>query len=179
MSRRSPFYPALSCLGGAAFAILSIGCIEPSLRYVRDAEGKEHIFVPAHWDYRSSYHIPPARLKKIADSYIGTRYKSGGESRAGVDCSGFVCLVFKELNRARLPRSSGKQWKLGNTVSPAQARVGDLIFFRGGMFGTINHVGIYMGDNTFIHASTSSGVIYSSLDDQYYKTHFAGIRRLF
>ena len=100
-------------------------------------------------------------------------------SRSGVDCSGFICLVFKELNGARLPRSSGKLWKLGRVVSPQEARPGDVVFFRGGLFGTINHVGIYMGDNSFIHASSSNGVIYSALDDQYYKKRFAGIRRVF
>jgi cell wall-associated NlpC family hydrolase len=137
------------------------------------------ILVPANWDYRANYQVPAARLKRIADSYLGTRYKSGGMSRSGVDCSGFVCLVFKALNEARLPRSSGKQWKLGRLVSPREARLGDFVFFRGGLFGMVNHVGIYMGDNSFIHASTSSGVIYSTLDDQYYKKHFAGIRRVF
>jgi lipoprotein Spr len=110
---------------------------------------------------------------------LGTRYKRGGENRAGLDCSGFVCRVFRELNGAKLPRSSGKQWKLGRLVSPADARPGDFVFFRGGLFGTVNHVGIYMGGGRFVHASTSNGVIYSSLDDDYYKKHFAGIRRVF
>jgi hypothetical protein len=173
-----PLHPALSCLGGA-IAIFSIGCLEPAVRYVRDADGSTHLYVTTKWDYRTSYHLPLGRLKKIADSYLGTRYKNGGESRAGVDCSGFVCLVFKELNRAKLPRSSAKQWKLGVPVHPSSARPGDFVFFRGGLFGGINHVGIYMGDNTFIHASKSSGVVYSTLDDQYYKSHFAGIRRVF
>jgi lipoprotein Spr len=138
-----------------------------------------HMYVPANWDYRTSYHVPRERLKKIADSYLGTRYKRGGENRAGLDCSGFVCRVFRELNGAKLPRSSGKQWKLGRLVSPADARPGDFVFFRGGLFGTVNHVGIYMGGGRFVHASTSNGVIYSSLDDDYYKKHFAGIRRVF
>ncbi len=178
MSRGAHLCTALSCLGGA-IAIFSLGCLEPSVRYVRDSRGNLRMLVPANWDYRKDYQVPQARLKKIADSYLGTRYKSGGMSRSGVDCSGFVCLVFRELNQANLPRSSAKQWKLGAMVSAQEARPGDFVFFRGGLFGRINHVGIYMGDNSFIHASTSSGVIYSSLDDEYYKKHFAGIRRVF
>ena len=171
-------FRALSCLGGA-IALFSVGCVESSVRYVRDPEGNIRILVPANWDYRKSYKVPYARLKRIADSYLGTRYKRGGMSRRGVDCSGFVCIVFKQLNGARLPRSSGKLWKLGRLISPQRARPGDFIFFRGGVFGTINHVGIYMGDNSFIHASSSSGVVYSTLEDHYYKKHFTGIRRIF
>ena len=178
MIRGGPLCPALSCLG-AAIAIFSLGCLEPSVRYVRDQNGNLRMLVPANWDYRKDYQVPQARLKKIADSYLGTRYKSGGMSRGGVDCSGFVCLVFKELNQANLPRSSGQQWKLGTVVSPDDARPGDFVFFRGGLFGFVNHVGIYMGDNSFVHASTSNGVMYSSLDDGYYKKHFAGVRRVF
>jgi murein DD-endopeptidase / murein LD-carboxypeptidase len=178
MNRRGSLRPAFVYIG-CAIAFFSLGCMEPSVRYIRDPQGGVRMLVPANWDYRTNYQVPVTRLKKIADSYLGTRYKSGGMSRAGLDCSGFVCLVFKELNQARLPRSSGQQWKLGRGVSIADARAGDFVFFRGGLFGMVNHVGIYMGDNSFIHASKSSGVIYSTLDDDYYKKHFAGIRRVF
>ena len=178
MNRRGPVSPVLSCLGGA-IALFSFGCLEPSVRYVRDGEGNMHMFVPANWDYRTSYQVPYPRLKKTADSYLGTKYKNGAMSRAGVDCSGFICLVFKEVSEAKLPRTSGQQWKLGRPVPLDGARPGDFVFFRGGLFGTVNHVGIYMGNNSFIHASSSSGVIYSTLDDHYYQKHFAGIRRVF
>jgi hypothetical protein len=178
MKRHGWLCPALSCMGGA-IALFSWGCLEPSVRYVRDPHGNVRMLVPANWDYRKDYQVPPARLKRIVDTYLGTRYKSGGMSRSGLDCSGFVCLVFKELNGAKLPRSSGQQWKLGTSVSSETALPGDFIFFRGGLFGMINHVGIFMGEKSFIHASTSSGVIYSTLGDEYYKKHFAGIRRVF
>jgi lipoprotein Spr len=165
--------------GSIAFLLIFTGCMEPSVRYSRDSDGTMHIMVPSDWDYRANYKVPEQRLKKIAESYIGTKYKSGGMSRKGLDCSGFVCIVFKELNRAALPRSSGRQWKLGNQVSPDDGRAGDLVFFRGGFWGGINHVGIFMGGNTFIHASSSNGVVYDNLDEEYYKKHFAGIRRIF
>jgi cell wall-associated NlpC family hydrolase len=90
-----------------------------------------------------------------------------------------VFLVFQELIGAAVPRSSGKLWKLGTTVSGFEARPGDLVFFRGGFFNGINHVGIYMGDKTFVHASTTGGVMYDGLDEAYYKKRFAGIRRIF
>ncbi len=171
-------YLPLTFLGGAIVAF-SIGCVEPSIRYVRDPDGKLHMFVPGNWDYRTQYKVPEVKLQKITDAYIGTRYKNGGMDRRGVDCSGFVCLVFSELNHARLPRSSRKQWKIGKLISIGEARPGDFVFFRGGLFGTVNHVGIYMGNNHFIHASSSKGVVYDSLDEEYFQKHFAGIRRIF
>ena len=155
------------------------GCMEPSVRYSRDADGTMHMMVPGNWDYRAYYKVPEARLKKIVDSYLGTRYKNGGTSRKGVDCSGFVFLVFQELAGATMPRSSGKQWKLGTGVAIDEARPGDLVFFRGGIFNGINHVGIYMGNNAFIHASNKNGVMYDTIDEDYYKKRFAGIRRIF
>ena len=159
--------------------LFAVGCMEPSVRYTRDAAGNMHMMVPGNWDYRTQYRVPQTRLKKIADSYLGTRYKNGGTSRKGVDCSGFIFLVFQELAGAKLPRSSGKQWKLGMAVAIDEARTGDLVFFRGGIFNGINHVGIYMGNNTFIHASNKNGVMYDTLDEAYYKKRFAGIRRIF
>lgn len=152
--------------------------MEPAVRYTRDSAGNTHMMVPGNWDYRTQYRVPHTRLKKIADSYLGTRYKNGGTSRKGVDCSGFVFLVFQELASATLPRSSGKQWKMGKGVALGEARAGDLVFFRGGIFNGVNHVGIYMGNNTFIHASNKNGVMYDTLDEAYYKKHFAGIRRI-
>lgn len=159
--------------------LFAVGCMEPSVRYTRDAAGNTHMMVPENWDYRTSYKVPQTRFKKIVDSYLGTPYKNRGTSRKGVDCSGFVFLVFQELAKATLPRSSGKLWKTGRTVESGEARAGDLVFFRGGIFNGINHVGIYMGNNTFIHASTGNGVMYDTLDEAYYKKHFAGIRRIF
>ncbi len=158
--------------------LLLIGCA-PSARYGGADDGTDHYYVSSKWDYRTNYHIPEDRLRKIINSYIGVRYKDGGMSRNGFDCSGFVAVVFRELNRARLPRSTGKLKSLGKQVSPDDARVGDLVFFRGGVFGMINHVGIYLGNRTFAHSSSTRGVSYDKLDDDYYLEHFAMIRRIF
>lgn len=96
-----------------------------------------------------------------------------------MDCSGFVYLVYKQVYEVSLPRSSGKMWRLGRIVPPKLAKPGDLIFFRSGFFNRINHVGIYMGDNRFVHASSTNGVIYSNMEDDYYSRRFAAIRRMF
>jgi lipoprotein Spr len=154
------------------------GCA-PSVRYAEDKSGKSHYYVSRDWDYRKDYKVPVTKLKRIVDSYIGVRYKNGGMTRKGFDCSGFVSVVFRELNHARIPRSTGKLKWLGSRVSPYDARIGDLVFFSGGVFGGINHVGIYMGNRTFAHASTSKGVTYDVLDDEYYRKHFVMVRRIF
>ena len=167
------------------YAIIGCGMVltgcAPSLRYTSGEAviTSDKYLVPKNWDYRSSYQVPVARLNSVIASYMGTRYRLGGMSRKGVDCSGFVCLVFREVNHAKLGRSTGKMRKYGRMISRNDARAGDLVFFRGGIFNTINHVGIYLGEGRFAHASTSQGVIYSSLDETYYKEHFAEIRRIF
>lgn len=158
--------------------LLSIGCA-PSVRYTRSSNGEIHLYVPRDWDYRKNYKVPQDHLQTIIQKWIGVRYRYGGMSRRGVDCSGFVCLVYQELNGFVLPHSSRKMHRMGKSVSISEARSGDLVFFRGGLFNAINHVGIYIGDNKFAHASSSNGVRYSSLDESYYKKRFAEIRRLF
>jgi cell wall-associated NlpC family hydrolase len=118
------------------------------------------------------------KLKRIVDSYLGVRYKTGGTDRRGFDCSGFVGTVFRDLKGPPLPRSTRDLKHVGRAVSVHDALPGDLVFVKGGAFGTINHVGIYMGNRTFVHSSSSKGVRYDSLDDDYYVKHFAMIRRI-
>ena len=168
-------------LFAACVLFFSIGCA-PTVRYTRPSRqstAPSSYKVPRNWDYRKHYKVPPARLTSIIKKHLGTPYRYGGASRRGMDCSGFVNVVFKELNRAKLPRSSRAMSKLGKSVTLKDAKAGDLIFFRGGAFNRINHVGIYTGDKQFAHASRKKGVTYSSLDNDYYRKHFAGIRRLF
>jgi lipoprotein Spr/probable lipoprotein NlpC len=160
------------------FIFLFPSCASTS-RSIQDSSGKAHYYVPANYDYRKDYKVPEDKLKKIADSYIGVRYKNGGMDRRGFDCSGFVLVVFRELNHARLTRSTRQLKWLGHGVSKQNARPGDLVFFKGGVFNAVNHVGIYMGNNTFVHSSTSKGVRYDRLDDEYYTKHFAMVRRIF
>lgn len=95
-----------------------------------------------------------------AEKYIGTPY--GGE----FDCSGYVYKVFSE-NGIELPRSSSSQYKHGESVEKENLQKGDLVFFNTTGSG-ISHVGIYIGDNKFIHSASSIGVSISKLNDPYY-----------
>lgn len=121
-------------------------------------------------------------LLKEAETYIGTPYRYGGTTRNGIDCSAFVRSVFETFNM-NLPRVSADQAKEGQRISTDEAREGDLVFFatRGG--GRVSHVGIVHGRNengvlTFIHSSTSQGVIITPITDSYWGKRFLYAKRV-
>ena len=163
-------------------AVCYTGCLTPSVRYSRNAggsSGKASRTVPATWDYRKTYSLPVGRVEKVARGYLGVPYRFGGMSRRGTDCSGLVCMVYRDVSRAALPHSTRKLRTMGRRVGRTNARSGDLVFFRRGAFGMVGHVGLYLRDGIFIHASTKHGVICSNLSDGYYKSRFVEVRRIF
>lgn len=103
-------------------------------------------------------------------AWQGVPYRLGGTSRNGVDCSGLVHLTFRDLFGIQLPRTTAELAQVGETVKPQALRSGDLVFFRHGRGS--NHVGIYLENNRFMHASTRKGVMISSLDDAYWKKRY-------
>lgn len=103
------------------------------------------------------------------------KYKGGGLSKNGVDCSGFVFLTYDERFAIKLPRSTDQQINIGREVPENKLIPGDLVFFKTGK--SIRHVGIYIEDRKFLHASTEKGVMISSLDDQYWsRTYWKSVR---
>lgn len=103
--------------------------------------------------------------------WIGVPHRMGGMSKRGVDCSGFVAIVYKEIYGKKLSRSSGEMLKRDcRKVSRGKLQEGDLVFFNTGRGKkkTPNHVGIYLKNSRFIHVSTSRGVMISRLDEPYY-----------
>lgn len=119
-----------------------------------------------------------ALRQQIADSamsWVGVGYSYGGSSRSGTDCSGFTMAVFSEFGYT-LTHGASDQYSASRSVTSAQRDVGDLVFFNWG--NGIEHVGIYLGGGTFVHASTSSGVIISSLFESYYANGYIGAARI-
>jgi hypothetical protein len=116
------------------------------------------------------------RIGTTALRYLGVPYAWGGTSFSGVDCSGFVQAVFIQ-NGISLPRTADAQFMRGVHVSGRALRKGDLVFFETYAAGA-SHVGIYLGEGHFIHASASSGVRVDSLGQAYYANRFIGGRRL-
>jgi lipoprotein Spr/probable lipoprotein NlpC len=109
-------------------------------------------------------------LQAQYNSWQGVPYRLGGLSKKGIDCSGFVYLTFKEQFGLILPRTTETQVKRGTRVYIGQLQAGDLIFFKTGW--RTRHVGIYLSDGQFLHASTSKGVIISRLDNVYWKKKY-------
>lgn len=109
-------------------------------------------------------------------NWAGTRHKLGGTGADGVDCSSFIQTLFKDKFQYQLPRSSREQMTLGERVDIAELRTGDLLFFRTGP--TRRHVGVYMGDNQFMHVSTRAGVEIAKLVSPYWQRHFITARRI-
>jgi probable lipoprotein NlpC len=122
--------------------------------------------------------VEPTQLTSVLNSFMGTPYHWGGMSHAGIDCSGLVCCVFRELGDLALPHDARLMHKLGHKISLADARPGDLLFFHTKFWSGINHVGVYVGNGRFVHASTKLGVIESRMDDGYYRSRFVEARRL-
>ncbi|MCS7181212.1 MAG: NlpC/P60 family protein, partial [bacterium] len=115
------------------------------------------------------------RLIEETLNYLGVRYKYGGENKSGIDCSALTRLVYKTIGII-LPQNSLLQYKNGIKIEKEEALPGDLVFFRRG--GNIGHVGIYLGNDLFVHASyTLKRVVISSLSERYFKERFAGFRR--
>lgn len=117
-----------------------------------------------------------SKMDKVIDKAIGTKYVSGGVSTNGFDCSGFTMYVFDKIG-INLPHQSGSQYQMGTTISRDNLREGDLVFFNTSGRG-ISHVGIYVGDGKFAHASSSKGVTISSLSDSYYVNRYVGAKRI-
>jgi len=106
----------------------------------------------------------------------GVPYRTGGESRRGVDCSAFMQLTFREQFAMQLPRDTDSQAHIGRTISSRQLRPGDLVFFNIGR--STRHVGVMVEKNKFLHASSSKGVMISDLNQPYWQRYYWQARRL-
>ncbi len=115
-------------------------------------------------------------LNKQFTQWQGVPYKNGGMTRKGVDCSGFVYLTYLDRFGLAIPRTTQYQSQVGTSISRSQLQAGDLVFFKTGF--KARHVGIYLANNQFVHASTSKGVMVSSLDSYYWKDKYWQARRI-
>lgn len=116
-----------------------------------------------------------ADLFKLLDEWIGTRYRLGGTTKDGIDCSALMQILFTGLYGITLPRTAREQYDFSRKLSRAQLKEGDLVFFN--TIGGVSHVGLYLQNNKFIHASTG-GVTISDLYDEYWMKKFIGVGRV-
>ena len=115
--------------------------------------------------------IKNPELYEVIKEWIGTPYRYSGDTKNGIDCSGFVCTMYRSIYNRVLSGTAKDLYEKTDHVSSEELSEGDLVFFKIKR-GRISHVGIYLGSNKFVHASTHNGVIISDLDETYYKKYF-------
>ena len=120
--------------------------------------------------------LPNMRLLAYLDEWCGTRYRYGGTTKKGIDCSAFSSSLVASVYALTIPRTVREQYQYCQLIEPAELQEGDLVFFN--TKGPFTHVGVYLVNNKFVHASVSGGVTISDLNDAYYLKRFAGAGRV-
>ncbi len=156
-----------------AVACLAIGC-RPYPRYRWGGSERPLVAIRSDVKYSTNDYL---RLGMILRKYLGKPYKGSSKYLPGLDCSKFTSSVFREFDRIELPRTVADQLKSGTQVVRTRLKFGDLVFFRTER-NRVSHVGIFVGNNSFIHASSSRGVIITSLNEPYWAKRFADARRI-
>jgi lipoprotein Spr len=159
-----------------------IGFIEDKseMGYLNDLQGIEYI-PPVVFRYAVLLDIEVEKLtnKKLIEhvhQWWAVPYRIGGNSKEGIDCSAFVQGLASEAYGLTLPRTSREQANFCKEISKQDLKEGDLVFFASGR--SISHVGMYISNNKFVHASTSMGVVISDLDEAYWSRRFVKAGRL-
>lgn len=204
MDRRFPQDELRSCCKSrhvAAVAVLvaviASGCASsrptgPTAAAIPDKRTEEPVIIPAaapvtlpeevadsvpapRWDLPDLAWSVEHLLREEVDEWFGTPHRMGGEDKNGVDCSAFVLALYRDLFGVEIPRTTSAQVQVGEEVSPEELQPGDLVFFRP---GRSRHVGIYIQDGEFAHASESQGVTISRLDESYWDRAYWTSRRV-
>ena len=125
----------------------------------------------------TAYAADQAELMEVVNDLYGVPYKSSGKTTKGFDCSGFTRYVFDKLG-VELPPNSASQYQLGTAVEKKDLQPGDLVFFNTNG-RSVSHVGIYIGDGTFVHSESGRGVVNTKLNDPYYwSKRYVGAKRI-
>jgi cell wall-associated NlpC family hydrolase len=127
-------------------------------------------------DESVAYSDTKVLLRAAERDWRGTPYRYGGTTRKGIDCSAFVQAVYDDVFGLELPRATAAQVEEGEEIDRRDLQPGDLVFFK--TRPRTRHVGIYLGEGEFAHASTSRGVMISHLDDSYWRSRFWTSRRI-
>jgi cell wall-associated NlpC family hydrolase len=120
--------------------------------------------------------LPNKTLLNAVDEWYGVRYRKGGNTKNGIDCSGFTEAVFLAAYGLQLPAVAREQYRISRKISTTELKEGDLVFFN--TTGGVSHVGVYLGNNKFIHATVTRGVMVNDLYETYYAKRYIGAGRI-
>jgi lipoprotein Spr len=112
---------------------------------------------------------------KVIDEWFGTKYRLGGTTKSGIDCSALMQTFYTSIFNITIPRTAREQYIFSRKISRTEIREGDLVFFN--TIGGVSHVGMYLQNNKFVHAS-KNGVTISDLYEDYWLKHFVGAGRI-
>jgi lipoprotein Spr len=126
--------------------------------------------------YAALLNVPPdnitnKKLYSFIDEWYGVPYKYGGKNKDGIDCSNFTCTLYKNIYDRVLSGSSSAIFNQCKVIPKSNLKEGDLVFFKIEK-DNISHIGIYLQNNKFVHATTKKGVMINDLDEEYYKKYF-------
>lgn len=161
------------CLLPAILFCTLVGC-QPYPRYTSSKEKRTRIAVQDSTGRTTNDNL---RLGLIVQSYLGKPYTGRSKYVDGVDCSFFVSEVFRKFDQRQMPRTVAEQYQLGKVITRKNLAYGDLVYFKTER-SKVSHVGIYIGENQFIHASTSRGVIITDMSEKYWSKRYVGSRRI-
>jgi len=166
--------PTVEAAGWKKTHISSMAQLKKSAIYLKRSQAPVAITEPIAPPVSANGQVVYAALASIAPNYLGTPYVMGGKLPTGFDCSGFIYYVHNEAGLNIIRKSSADYYKDTTKVSVPQ--IGDLVFFKDTYITGISHMGVYIGNNQFIHAA-SRGVEITNLDNSYWKSHFVDFRR--
>ena len=206
LSRRHRTRPPISAKGwpiiSTALAVISVSILSPPSDAAQQKSTRKTHSVHARKapsKHKNSFRAALVPLEPVLDTtcidtlddiqrsltneinrWSNVRYKHGGASPKGIDCSGFTFKVFEKAVNYKLPRTSREQAKIGEEIDKDSLTFGDLLFFysKSKKHKRINHVAIYVGDGSFVHSHRHHGVGIDSLDESYYARHFAVAKRV-
>jgi cell wall-associated NlpC family hydrolase len=163
----------------AFFCSISLVSLSPATALCESVSEKTAIQPATENTGNSSHAFTSSMLDLFRNvcQHFGTKYRLGGQNSSGFDCSGFVRYMYDRVFNMQLPRTAREMSMIGNKVDKNELKPGDLVFFQT-KGSQINHVGIFIGADTFIHSSLGKGITEDQLKQNYYDQRFAGAVRL-
>lgn len=165
------------------FCLMLLGNTASAQQTIKPADGKDYSFLKFE-DVNNFFKQKKISLLSADNldlffesfSWLGTPYRYAGKTYQGIDCSGFVAAVYDKVFHRKLSGSCKDIFTKCEPVEKEQLTEGDLVFFN--IRGPLSHVGLYLGNNKFVHASVQGGVMVNDLDESYYKRYFYKVARL-